>query len=452
VGSPTRDNTIFPETTMHVRRVVRLTVSAAYAVLFCGAIPVLAQPQDVQTLRQEIEQLRKEFEAVQKEYGDRLSALEGRLQTASGAPVTAAAPVPVQGATAEVPPGSAGAGGPSGALPNYSAATAASKIFNPDMAVIGDFLGAAGRNTVNPEPSLELHESEVSFQAIVDPYARADFFVAFGQEGVEVEEGFITFPTVPGGLLVKVGKTRATFGKVNTLHNHLLPWTDRPLVSNNLVAGEEGISDAGISVARLIPNPWIFLEATGEVYRGQSELFTASKRGDLAYVGHLRGYRDLTDEANIDFGGSYAYGHNDSGVVNDTDVGRFTTNLGGVDATIRWRPLQRAIYHSFLGRSELIWSRREQPGGLAQSVGYYVSGNYQFARRWFAGARYDRSERAEEAALRDSGQSLTLTYWPSEFSQLRGQYRRTRYAEGVNAHELLFQFLFSIGAHGAHTF
>ncbi len=58
---------------------------------------------------------------------------------------------------------------------------------------------------------------------------------------------------------------RAAFGKVNTLHNHVLPWTDRPLVTNNLVAGEDGIDDAGISVARLIPNPWFFLEATGQV-------------------------------------------------------------------------------------------------------------------------------------------------------------------------------------------
>mgnify|MGYP003694557429 CR=1 FL=1 len=35
-------------------------------------------------------------------------------------------------------------------------------------------------------------------QAVVDPYARADFFISFAEEGVEVEEGFITFPTLPG--------------------------------------------------------------------------------------------------------------------------------------------------------------------------------------------------------------------------------------------------------------
>ena len=369
------------------------------------------------------------------------------------ASATPTAPDAAQQPTAEVPQGAAGAGGPTGALPVYGVASAASKIFNPDIAVIGDFLGAAGRNAVNPSPALEMHEAEASLQAIVDPYARADFFLAFGPEGAEVEEGFLTFPTVPGGLLVKVGKMRAAFGKVNMLHNHVLPWTDRPLVTNNLVGGEEGISDAGISVARLVTNPWIFLEATGEVYRGKSEgLFTSGARGDLSYVGHLRGYQDITDNTNVDLGASYARGHNATGVVDQVDVGRFTTDVWGVDATLRWRPLQRSIYRSFLGRSELLWSRRDQPGGRQGAFGYYVSGDYKFGRRWFVGARYDRSERANDVGLRDSGHSVLLTYWPSEFNQIRGQYRRIKYGKGPTANELLFQFLFSIGAHGAHPF
>ena len=41
--------------------------------------------------------------------------------------------------------------------------------------------------------------------------------------------------------------------------------------------------------------------------------------------------------------------------------------------------------------------------------------------------------------------------WPSEFSQIRGQYRQTRYGDNVIGNEFLFQFLFSIGAHGAHV-
>ena len=410
---------------------------------------------DVEGLRQEIAQLRKEFDAVQQQYGERLSALEARLGAAAGAAVSTlppAADVPPQ-ISGEVPPGAAGAGGPTGSLPVYGAAAASSKIFNPDIAVIGNFLGAAGRNPVNPSPALEMPESEASFQAIVDPYARADFFMAFGEEGVDLEEGILTFPSVPGGLLVRVGKMRAAFGKVNTLHSHMVPWTDRPLVTNNLMGGEEGIADAGMSAARLISNPWVFLEATGQVFRGDADdVFRSSKRGDLSYVGHLRGYHDISDDTNLDLGVSYARGHNDAGLVDDVDEGRFVTDVWGLDATVRWRPLQRAIYNSLLGRAELIWSSREKFSGRERAFGYYGSADYQFARRWFVGGRYDRSQRAVDAALRDSGGSLILTYWPSEFSQIRSQYRHTRYAEGEHANEFLFQFQFSIGAHGAHPF
>jgi hypothetical protein len=402
----------------------------------------------VQALRQEIAQLRSEFEA-------RMAALEARLLDAgAGAAAPSGAP-PAAGAAAgaPVPPGAEGQGGPAGSLPVYGGASAASKVFNPDVAVIGDFLGAAGKNSINPQPGLEMHESELTLQAIVDPYARADFFISFGEQGVDLEEGFVTFPTLPGGLLMKVGKMRSAFGRVNIQHNHVLPWTDRPLVTNNLVGGEEGIGDAGISIARLIPNPWVFLEATGQVFRGDSgDLFHASRRSDVSFVGHLRGYQDITESTNIDLGASYARGHNASGFFDGADIGRFKTELFGADASVRWRPLQRSIYHSFVGRFEGVVSRRDQPDGLQRATGFYVSGDYQLGRRWFTGVRYDTSERAADRSARDTGQSLVLTYWPSEFSQVRGQLRRTRYAEGVTANEFLFQFQFSIGAHGAHAF
>lgn len=205
---------------------------------------------DAQAVRQEIEQLRRDFEALRQQYDDRLTALEGRLtglQTSQpAAPTPTPTPAPAPATTAQVPPGAEGAGGPSGALPVYGGAAASSKVFNPDIAVIGDVLGASGPNAVSPDPALALHESEVSFQAVVDPYARADFFLSFGEEGVNIEEGFLTLTSLPGGLLTKVGKMRAAFGKVNGLHNHMLPWADRPLVVTNLLGGEDGINDAGI--------------------------------------------------------------------------------------------------------------------------------------------------------------------------------------------------------------
>lgn len=419
-------------------RTALLTIVIFLLVLGCTSPVAAQQPSQasVQAIRAELDRLKQEMTALET----RLATLEGGAPAAPAQPAQAGAPTP----TAAVPAGATGAGGPEGALPIYGNVNVLSKIFNPDVAVIGDFLGAAGQSSVEPPPALEMHEAETSLQAIVDPYARADFFLALGPEGIELEEGYITFPTLPGGLVMKVGKMRSAFGKVNTMHNHVLPWADRPLVSRNLVGGEEGIGDAGISVARLLTNPWMFLEATGEVYRGESALFRTYRRQDLTYVGHLRGYQDVSESSNLDFGGSVAYGHNDAGPDQ-------TTRLFGFDATFRYRPLRRAIYRRLLARTELMWSRRSEASGL-NAFGAYAATDYQFARRWFAGVRYDYSARAADAAAEDKGISGLLTFWPSEFSQVRGQYRRTRYAEGHTANELLFQFLFSIGAHGAHVF
>ena len=387
---------------------------------------------DPQALLKEIAQLRKELEEVRKAYGERLAALEAQV-AAAAAQQAAAAPPPPE--------------------PSPAPAPASSKVFNPDIAVIGNLLGTAGTNAVSPSPSIQFKEAEVSFQAVVDPYARADFFVSFGQDEASLEEGYITFPIIPGGLLVRAGQMRTAFGKINPQHPHTLPWPDRPLVMHNLVGGEDGVADAGFSVARLIPNPWFFLEATGQVYRGdQGSLFHASEASDLNYLARLRAYQDVSESTNVDIGTSFSMGHNDAGITDGVDIGRFTTRIYGVDATVRYKPLRRSIYRSFVGRTEFVWSRRQQFDGVQAAFGYYLSGDYQFARRWYAGLRYDRSDRADEASVLDTGVAAVLTFWPSEFSQVRGMYRRTRYAQSQTANELLLQVQFAIGAHGAHPF
>jgi hypothetical protein len=418
-----------------------------------------------------------------KELEDRISALEARikaLEGSQGAVSARQAPPQAEGhltarpsapdastetarSIAQAAPESKGEkpavsgrgtrpGDQSGQLPVYGGASAAAKVFNPDMGIIGNSIGADGRNLINPYPALSLQESEVSLQAVVDPYARADFFLAIGEEGIEVEEGYVTFPAVPGGFRVRAGRMRAAFGRTNTFHNHTLPWVDRPLVAFNLMGGslreaDVGIKDAGLSVSRVFAGPKdIVLEGTGEVFRGDSgTLFQSNRRSDVSTVGHLKAYRDITESTNLELGGSYARGHNDVG-------SRFITQLYGADATLRWRPLRRAIYHSFAARTELVWSRREELANTQRAFGLFASTEYQLARRWFVGGRYDWSERARSAAQHDSGGSLVLTFWTSEFNQIRAQLRQTHYAEGQTANELLFQFLFTLGAHGAHPF
>jgi hypothetical protein len=449
-----------------LRITCKLVLAPVVACLFAAALPA----QDATELLNRMKAMEERIKALESE----VQTLKSQ-QTAAVTPATVQA-APVAQAAAQAEPQPAPALGGAGA--------AAAKVLNPDISVIGDFIGAAGNHGGRATPSLEMHESEVGFQEVIDPYARADFFISFGEKGVNLEEGFLTFTSLPAGLQVKVGKMRAAFGKVNATHNHVLPWTDRPLVTQNLVGGEDGINDAGLSLSRILPAPkGLFLEGTAQIFRGDSEnVFAATRRSDVAAVGHLRAYSDLSESTNLDLGASYARGHSPFANGNN--------QLYGIDATLRWKPLRRAIYHSFIARSEFIWARTSvspadllgvtilnpfTPGRtLAKPFGYYASGDYQLGRRWFLGGRFDRSERGQclptnpettgdcDAAnlnfsrglplLRDTGGSLLLTYWPSEFSQIRGQLRRTRYGEGRTANEFLFQFQFSMGAHGAHPF
>jgi len=386
---------------------------------------------------------------------DRLIALEGQVRTlkAQGAPAPAAAAAPAQAPAGAPAEASAPAEENVAAAPVSlgGAGGSAAKALNPDISMIGDFVAFAGGNSIRPSPSLQMHESELGVQAIIDPYAKGDFFLTFGEQGVGLEEGYITFTALPGDFVARVGKMRAAFGKVNTMHNHVLPFVDRPLVSQNLVGNEDGIDDAGVSVERIIPFPkGIFLSATGQLFRGDSGsgdelVFQSHRKNDVSTVAHLRGYKDLSESTNLELGASYARGHNELG-------SDFITSLYGIDATLRWKPLRRAIYNSFVARSEFIWSQRHEELFEQRAFGMYASGEYQFKRRWFVGGRYDWSDRAREANLSDKGGSAILTYWPSEFSQIRGQYRFTDYAGDHKANELLLQVLFSLGAHGAHPF
>lgn len=371
--------------------------------------------------------------------GAALSAQEPTpTPTAAPAPEpTPIVPEPAPATPPEQPPEAAPA----------SAGSGSATYFNPSIAVIGNFLGIAGKNRVEDRPSLEMRESEISFQAIVDPYAKADFFVSISNDGVELEEGFVTFTHLPADLLVKVGKFKAQFGKVNTQHLHVLPWADEPLPIVNLLGSEEGWNDSGVSIARILPLPGdTFSELTAQVFRGKSEgLFDAPGRSDLSYLAQFRAYRDFGDDHNVELGSTWGRGSNGT-------TERAKTTLENIHLVYRWKPLSGRPYRSFVLRSELFESRREQPGGKQSSRGFFVGGEYQLARRWFGGGRYEFSDHADDDARRDRGEAVTLTFWPSEFSQVRGELRRRRYAGGTTANEAILQLQFAIGAHGAHPF
>ncbi len=423
-----------------LKRMARGALAAIISISMSGS--ALAQAPSAEQIRS----LEEKLEALQKQ----ADALRAELERIKGPAAAPLAPAEPEDLTAIEPVAPTPAPPPAAPSPSILDAqvvetrpAASSRIFNPDISVIGNLLGHAGDdNPMEERDPIAFDEAEISLQAFVDPYAKAAFFIGVGEDGAELEEGYLQFVTLPLDLAARAGKLKAGFGKFNTQHGHAWLWADAPLVSRTFF-GDEGLADAGVSVTRIFPNRWnLFVEGTAEVYRGSVEgVFERQEASDLLYVGHLKAYRDLTDSANLEIGSSFAQG---------TAAGGGASRFTGLDLTYRWKPLERSIYRSLIGRAEIIANDRDDQDETA--LGGYAAADYQFARRWSAGLRLDQADRPDAPFATDRGGAFTLTFRPSEFSQVRGELRRTQYEGDEDATEALIQIQFGIGAHGAHTF
>lgn len=396
----------------------------------------------------------------------RLDSLAAQLQQAQQALEDQQALIDALLQAQTQPAAPAGPSGPATGLP-FAAPQQASNLLNPNLSLIGDIRGHVGRDFEEDLRAFDLHEAEIALQAPIDPYARADAFIAVSPaEGIDLEEIYLTFQALPGGLQTKLGKFRANFGKFNRIHLPETPFGDRPLVTEAYF-GKEGLASVGASLSWLVPVPWVYLnldvEATsiwdeapafgmapapdptaGE--ESEEALVTGGRRRDLGYLTRLGTFLDLSESANLTLGATYATGVYDQ-------AGTLRAHLEGIDLTFRWRPPRRAIYRSLLWQTEALFSQREQPaGGHVNTFGLFSYVDWQFSRRWHLGARYDYTRFPEDSSIDEQGVLGFLTFTPSEFSLLTWQARGVRREDGSWHGVGILKVTFNIGPHGVHPF
>jgi hypothetical protein len=345
--------------------------------------------------------------------------------------------------------------------PQSASSLMGSNILNPNISVVGWFQGEAGRPHPaagqEAEPPLQMYETELALQAVVDPYARGDFFVSFDNTGqASLEEGYITWFHLPGDLSARTGKFRSYFGAINRTHPHDTPFAVRPLVEQNYFG--DGLSGEGGGLSYQIPIPWLYVNVDGEAFRPPAAsdvpAFDRAQRNDLLYMGRLSSYYDITEEWNVLWGGSYAHGPDGqvfSPVADSSNT--LSSNLFNADVTFRWKNPRRAIYRSFLWSTEFLWDRRDMPSAAPTlSRGYYSYAQYQFAQRWVAGLRYDDSGFPTDARQHEVGKLVYLSYSPTEFSHISLQGSHIKRADGGPEDLGYLRIIFNIGPHGAHPF
>ena len=321
---------------------------------------------------------------------------------------------------------------------------------NPDIGLVADFRASytsLGKKNID----LYLNETEISFQSVVDPYIRADFFLTFGRDpvthkyGAAVEEGYLTTLSLPAKLQLKAGKFREAAGKINALHPHALPFIDLPNAFVNYF-GEGGLNDEGVSVSWLVPNNKFYQELVFQVTSGSGESPTFY-RGDnnrFLYLGHLKNSFTLSDDATLEIGLTGITGPNDSSR---------TTNMGTADITYKWKPLRLNTYKSLTWQSEIFYSNAKYAADKARnSFGLYSFLEYQIAKRWFLTGRYDYAENPVNRTIVDKAYSLSAGWLATEFQKIEFQGKFTNVNVQPDYGQFWIRWIFVIGAHGAHQY
>ncbi len=320
---------------------------------------------------------------------------------------------------------------------------------NPDISAIGDF-GASYINTGKRNFDAYLNEAEFSFQSVVDPYIRADFFLSFHKDpetnkyGAGVEEGYLTSLSLPGGLQLKAGKFKSAVGRINSVHSHALPFIDLPIAYENLFG--ESLNDEGVSLSWLLPNHAFYQELTAQAFAGygESPLFVYSNLNHFLYIAHLKNFFSLNDNSTIELGFSGISGANDSSRI---------TNIGAADLTYKWKPLQQNTYKSFTWQSEIFYTNADKGDSLmVNSLGLYSMMSLQIAKRSFLTARYDYAQNPTDMKSVDMGYSLTYAWLATEFQKIEIEGKANTLPDHSQTYQAWLRWIFVIGTHGAHQY
>lgn len=358
--------------------------------------------------------------------------------------------------------------------------------FNPSISVIGDLIGQYGFNLSHTprdhggdhghdhdhgnahrdhgghhgnahhdhaafENGVLLREVEFEFRGDIDPFA--DALVTFGihphapSSAVHLEEAYVRLKAWPGlgyaplGMIIKAGKFRTAFGRMNRLHLHNTPQITYPL-STRIFLGDEGHAAGGVSV-NVSFNPSVksaislFAEA---IFLSHAPL--QPKKGEKIPSGvfHAWWHQELAPAHFLDIGASGLLGRNGG-----EKSGLFF--MAGSDVHYSYIPTGYGQNPIFLFGNELyVASRREE-------TNYVPVGNYTWAQvrlfgSTFFGVRYDFAPNDEFNGLQHELGGY-FSHYTTEFMRIRLGYEHgmkdIRSFDGD--HRFMLSLMFVLGNH-----
>ena len=463
----------------------RTIIASVVAALFCVSARVWAD--DMQEIRNEIKEIRESYEARIKNLEDRLKAAEAKVTE----------PQP-QGPAAK----------PASSVANFNPGIGLilSGFYknlekDPGTYSIAGFV--RGGEEIGPgERGFSLSESELNVFANIDPYFYGQLTAAItGKNTVEVEEAFFKTLALPAGLSLKGGRFFSGIGYLNEVHAHAWDFVDQPLAYQAFLGGQFGQN--GLQAKWLAPTP-VFLEFGIEGGNGRNFPGLArNKNGFNGGAGFVHIGGDIGESTSWRTGLSYLY-HRVKGREFEGESGTFggiTNSFDGksklmiADGVLKWAPNGNPKETYFKIQGEYF--RRKESGELAFDIngdptvnpfagsasvfsssqsGWYLQGVYKFLSQWRVGLRYDELDSGTPniglIGQSDAGMGITIgdddfsglkkykpkrlsamiDWNPTEFSRLRLQYSQDKARRDITDNQIFIQYIYSLGAHGAHKF
>ena len=406
-----------------------ITCLALVALFLGGPLGVRGQVQPAtlgDSLRAEIAVLRSQLDSLRAlvETGGAAPAEEedalARLRAAARAAAGGAAPDPEQ-----TPQGQQEFVGRARSL----------QALNPEISLSGDIYASIQSENADSD-NLIPREFELSVVSALDPYTRAKVFFSAEEEGgnievfpsdgtdeegaaqFSVEEGYLEWVGLLGGVGIKVGRFFQQLGQLNRWHSHALPFQSRSLPHLAYI-GEEPLAQDGVSLHWLLPTGGAAAyETTFEIGRSGNETLFGESRA-LSYLGHFNSFWQLSSSTDFDLGLSAIFGnHAEAGV-------KFSNRLFAVETAFNWIPPERSLYRGVTLRAGAMLSDPGAVVGLPDpeaALGIWSLVEIKLSRQWIAGGRYDWVQNPADPTETAWLTSPSLTYWQSEYVRLRAEY------------------------------
>lgn len=360
----------------------------------------------------------------------------------------------------------------------FKAAGLSLQKLNPEISAAGDFLTYYHhQDGTRQRTDAEIRGLELNIQSYLDPFSYMKATAHMSDEGVDIEEVYFTRFSAIAGANLDIGRFRQPFGTVNRWHEDALDQVLYPLALRRIF-GDEGLNQTGASLDWTLPT-WgqAHQEFIFQVTNGENEaLFEGDALGTPSMLVHYKNYRDLSENAYLEWGLSGLFGWNDQWDIQtgpDPTIDReaLGTRVFGLDVAYLWEPLDRALYRNVEWRSEFYVLNRDLlalDGSGRDTINAWGAYSYlqsKVARNWVLGVRLDyfkpdSKDYAETADLSLAPIAYTsedphrwqigpyVTWWQSEWVRFRTEYDYA-WGDGMepDEHILWGQATFAIGPH-----